>query len=63
MILIILIRSRDSVVGIVTGYELDDRGVGVQVTVGSKFFSSPRRLDRLWGGHVYGGARDENDGF
>jgi hypothetical protein len=31
------------------GYGLDDRGVGVRVTVGSRIFSSPRRPDRLWG--------------
>jgi hypothetical protein len=42
-------RGRDSSVGIATGYELDDRGVGVRVPVGSKFFPSPRRPDRLWG--------------
>jgi hypothetical protein len=42
-------RSRDSVVGIATGYGLDDRGVGVRVPVGSRFFSSPSRPDRLWG--------------
>jgi hypothetical protein len=41
--------SRDSVVGIPTGYGLDDRGVGVRVPVGSRIFSSPRRPDRLWG--------------
>jgi hypothetical protein len=29
--------SRDSVVGIATGYELDDRGVGVRVPVGQEF--------------------------
>jgi hypothetical protein len=40
---------RDSVVGIATGYGLDDRGVGVRVPVGSRIFSSPRRPDRLWG--------------
>jgi hypothetical protein len=38
--------SRDSVVGIVTGYGLDNRGVGVQVPVGSRIFSSPCRPDR-----------------
>jgi hypothetical protein len=27
-------RCRDSVVGIATGYRLDDRGIGVQVPVG-----------------------------
>jgi hypothetical protein len=42
-------RSRDRAVGIATGYGLDDQGVGVQVTVGSRIFSSPRRPDRLWG--------------
>jgi hypothetical protein len=42
-------RSLDSSVGIATGYGLDDRGVGVRVPVGSRFFSSPRRPDWLWG--------------
>jgi hypothetical protein len=31
-------RSRDSVVGIATGYELDVRGIGVRVPVGARFF-------------------------
>jgi hypothetical protein len=39
----------DSSVGTVTGYGLDDRGVGVRVPVGSRIVSSPRRPDRLWG--------------
>jgi hypothetical protein len=43
------VTSRDSVVGIATGYGLDDRGVGVRVPVGSRIISSPRRPDRLWG--------------
>jgi hypothetical protein len=43
------IWSRDSIVGIATGYGLGDRGVGVQVLVGSKIFSSPRHPDWLWG--------------
>jgi hypothetical protein len=43
------IGSRDSSVGLATGYGLDDRGVGVQVPVGSRIFSTPRRQDRLWG--------------
>jgi hypothetical protein len=30
----LLFRSRDRVVGIATGYGLDDRGVGVRVPVG-----------------------------
>jgi hypothetical protein len=41
--------SRDSVVGIATGYGLDDRGVVVRVPVGSRFSSSPCHPDRLWG--------------
>jgi hypothetical protein len=35
-------RSRDGVVGIATGYQLDDRGVGVGVPIGS---SSSRALE------------------
>jgi hypothetical protein len=31
--------SRDNVVGIATGYGLDDRGVGVRAPVGSRIFS------------------------
>jgi hypothetical protein len=41
--------SRDSAVGIATGYGLDDWGVGTRIPVGSRIFSSPRRPDRLWG--------------
>jgi hypothetical protein len=41
--------SRDSVVGIATGYGLDDQGVGVRVVIGSRIFSSPRRPDRFLG--------------
>jgi hypothetical protein len=41
--------SRDSAVGIATGYRLDDQGVvGVRVPVASRILSSPRRPDRLW---------------
>jgi hypothetical protein len=35
------------VVGIATGYRLDDRGVGVRVPVEVRFSSSARRPDRL----------------
>jgi hypothetical protein len=42
-------RSQHSVVGIATGYELDDRWVEVWVLVGSRIFCSPCRPDRLWG--------------
>jgi hypothetical protein len=49
-------RSRDSSVGIATGYGLDDRGVGVRVPVGSRIFSSPRLPDRLWGPPNRGGG-------
>jgi hypothetical protein len=45
----VLYKSRDSVVGIATCYGLDDRGVGVQVPVGERIFTSPNRPDRLWG--------------
>jgi hypothetical protein len=38
-----------SVVGIVTGYGLDDQGVGFRVPVGSRIFSSLRCPDWLWG--------------
>jgi hypothetical protein len=41
--------SRDSSVGIATGYGLDDRGVGVRVPVGSRIFSCQRCADRLCG--------------
>jgi hypothetical protein len=41
--------SRDSVIGKATSYGLDDQEIGVRVPVGSRIFSSPRRLDRLWG--------------
>jgi hypothetical protein len=41
--------SRDSSVGIATGYGLNCRGVGVRVPVGSRIFSSPPRPDRLCG--------------
>jgi hypothetical protein len=54
-----IIRSRDSSVGIATGYGLDDRGVGVPVPEGLRMFSSPRRPDRLWGppNHLSNGYR------
>jgi hypothetical protein len=39
--------SGDSVVGTATDYELDDRGVGVRVPVGSIIFTSPCCPDRL----------------
>jgi hypothetical protein len=45
----VLTGSRDSSVGIATGYGLDDRGVGVRVPVGSRIFSSPRRPHGVWG--------------
>jgi hypothetical protein len=39
----------NNVVGTATGYDLDDRGIGVRLPVGSRIFSSPHRPDRLWG--------------
>jgi hypothetical protein len=46
-IIIIICGSRDSAVGIATGYGLDGQGVGVRVKVGARFFPSPRRSDRF----------------
>jgi hypothetical protein len=43
----VIMGSGDSVVGIATGYWLDDRGVGVRVPVGSRIFTSPNRADWL----------------
>jgi hypothetical protein len=40
--------SRDSAVGIATGYGLDDREVGVRVPVVSGIYTSPCDPDRLW---------------
>jgi hypothetical protein len=40
---------RGSVVGIATGYGLDNRGIGVRVPIGSRIFSSPHLPDWLWG--------------
>jgi hypothetical protein len=42
-------RSGNSSVGTATSWGLDDREVGCRVLVGSRIFSSLRRLDRLWG--------------
>jgi hypothetical protein len=44
-----LVVSRDSAVGIATGYGLDEWEAGVRAPVGSKIFTSPRRPDWLWG--------------
>jgi hypothetical protein len=49
-------RTRDSVVGIATGYGLDDRRVGVRVPVGSRIFSSARRpniVSNGYRGYIY----------
>jgi hypothetical protein len=43
-----LYKSRDSAVGIATGYGLDGWGVGVRVPVGARMVTSPCRPDRLW---------------
>jgi hypothetical protein len=45
------LKGRYSVVGIATCYGLDDRGVGVQVPVGVRIFTSPNLPDRFWGPH------------
>jgi hypothetical protein len=36
-------KSQESVVGIATGYGMDNRGVEVRFPVGSRIFSSPHR--------------------
>jgi hypothetical protein len=36
-------ESQDSVVGVTTGYGLDNRTVGVRVQIGSRIFSTPSR--------------------
>jgi hypothetical protein len=38
---------RDSVVGIMTSYEVDHRGIGIRVPIGSRIFSTSFRL-ALW---------------
>jgi hypothetical protein len=43
-VLLLLTWSWDRAVSIVTGYKLDDRRVGVRVTVGSRIFSMSSRL-------------------
>jgi hypothetical protein len=42
-------KRRDSPVGIVTGYGLDDRGIAVRVSVRSSMSTSSYCRDRLWG--------------
>jgi hypothetical protein len=42
-------ESWDSVVGMVTGYGLGDRGIGVRVPEGSRILFSPCRSNRFWG--------------
>jgi hypothetical protein len=39
--------SHGSAVGIMTGYVLDDRGIGVRVPVGSRILTSPYRPHRV----------------
>jgi hypothetical protein len=43
------IKSRDSAVGMATGYGLDDQGFGIRVPVEAKTVIPQRRPDRLWG--------------
>jgi hypothetical protein len=46
---IIQLESRESVVGIIISYGLEDRGVGVRAPVLSRIFFSLHRSDRPWG--------------
>jgi hypothetical protein len=43
-----VVSSRDSAIGIATGYGLDGRGVGVRVPVGARF--SPLHVDHTGSG-------------
>jgi hypothetical protein len=57
----LLLHSRNSSVGIATGYWMDDRGIRVNVPVGSRILTSRSRPHRLWGTpsllfNGYGGA-------
>jgi hypothetical protein len=49
LLLLLLFKSWDSAVGIVTGYWLDDRVVGVRVPVRSRIYTFPCRPDGHWG--------------
>jgi hypothetical protein len=40
-----MLKSRDSAVGIATGYRLDDRGIEVRVPIELRIFISPCRPD------------------
>jgi hypothetical protein len=40
---IVILERRDSAVGIVNGYRLDNGGVGVRIPVGSRIFSTSSR--------------------
>jgi hypothetical protein len=42
-------KSRDSAVGMATGYGLDDQGVGVRVLMAARIFTSLYGPDWLWG--------------
>jgi hypothetical protein len=42
-------ENRGSVVGIATGYGLDDEGFGVRIPIEPRTFNSPYHPDRLWG--------------
>jgi hypothetical protein len=49
IIMVSKLVSLDSSVCRATSYGLDDRGLGVQISVGSRMFSSSRLPGRLWG--------------
>jgi hypothetical protein len=48
-VLLVLTMSRGSIVSIATAYRLDGPGVGVEVRVGSRIFTSPDHPGQLWG--------------
>jgi hypothetical protein len=49
ILLLSMLKSRDSSVGIALGYGLDDGGLGFNSRRGWEFFSSRLRPERLWG--------------
>jgi hypothetical protein len=57
IIIIITIMELDSAVDTKAGYELDNRGVGVRVTLGARIFFSPCRPGWLLGPPILSSER------
>jgi hypothetical protein len=52
-----LFNSRDSVVGIATGYGLDDQGDGVRVPEGARIFTSSNHVFNGYRGDLFPGVK------